>query len=147
MCIVVYDSWITSVLVLIPSRVLAARSDRRWPFIGTRGATSAEYFLQAGYAVIFMHRQFSLQPFSRHYSHSTHPFLDFLDIDPADTDGHKISVTSAEQDNLLKVLTSYKQVELLMAQTNLHEVLLWTVGVPLYQWTRKPMIKLRSPSH
>ncbi|KAK7685913.1 Phosphopantothenate--cysteine ligase cab2 [Cerrena zonata] len=26
---------------------------------GTRGATSAEYFLKAGYAVIFMHRQFS----------------------------------------------------------------------------------------
>ncbi|KAF8314054.1 DFP-domain-containing protein [Clavulina sp. PMI_390] len=47
---------------------------------GTRGATSAEYFLRAGYAVIFMHRQFSLQPFSRHYSHSTNPFLDFLDL-------------------------------------------------------------------
>ncbi|KAH7107254.1 DFP-domain-containing protein [Auriculariales sp. MPI-PUGE-AT-0066] len=48
---------------------------------GTRGATSAEYFLEHGYAVLFMHRQFSLQPFSRHYSHSTHPFLDVLDID------------------------------------------------------------------
>ena len=62
--------------------------------VGTRGATSAEYFLKAGYAVIFMHRQFSLQPFSRHYSHSTHPFLDFLDIDesevltPADEEHH-----------------------------------------------------------
>ncbi|KAG1781647.1 hypothetical protein EV702DRAFT_598780 [Suillus placidus] len=30
--------------------------------VGTRGATSAEYFLKAGYAVISMHRQFSLQP-------------------------------------------------------------------------------------
>jgi phosphopantothenate---cysteine ligase (ATP) len=29
---------------------------------GTRGATSAEYFLQQGYAVIFFHRQFSLLP-------------------------------------------------------------------------------------
>lgn len=27
---------------------------------GTRGSTSAEYFLQSGYAVIFLHRQFSL---------------------------------------------------------------------------------------
>lgn len=27
-----------------------------------------------------MHRQFSLQPFSRHYSHTTNPFLDFLDV-------------------------------------------------------------------
>ncbi|KIY72659.1 DFP-domain-containing protein [Cylindrobasidium torrendii FP15055 ss-10] len=50
---------------------------------GTRGATSAEYFLKAGYAVIFMHRQFSLQPFSRHYSHSTNPFLDLLEVVPA----------------------------------------------------------------
>ena len=45
---------------------------------GTRGATSAEYFLSQGYAVIFLHRQFSLLPFSRHYSHSTNCFLDFL---------------------------------------------------------------------
>src|SRR6266542_1597304 len=45
---------------------------------GTRGATSAEYFLEAGYAVIFLHRQFSLLPYSRHYSHTTNCFLDFL---------------------------------------------------------------------
>ncbi|THH21606.1 hypothetical protein EUX98_g8334 [Antrodiella citrinella] len=77
---------------------------------GTRGATSAEYFLEAGYAVIFMHRQFSLQPFSRHYSHSTHPFLDFLEVDPADTDGHQISVTTSEQAQLLNVLRTYKKV-------------------------------------
>lgn len=46
---------------------------------GTRGATSAEYFLQNGYAVIFLHRQYSLLPYSRHYSHSTNCFLDFMD--------------------------------------------------------------------
>lgn len=46
---------------------------------GTRGATSAEYFLEHGYAVIFLHRQFSLLPYSRHYSHSTNCFLDFLE--------------------------------------------------------------------
>lgn len=45
---------------------------------GTRGATSAEYFLEAGYAVVFLHRQFSLLPYSRHYSHSTNCFLDYL---------------------------------------------------------------------
>ena len=28
-----------------------------------------------------MHRQHSLQPFSRHYSHSTNPFLDFLELE------------------------------------------------------------------
>ncbi|EYC14250.1 hypothetical protein Y032_0041g430 [Ancylostoma ceylanicum] len=33
--------------------------------MGTRGAASAEYFLKAGYAVIFLHREESLKPFSR----------------------------------------------------------------------------------
>ncbi|KAI8810238.1 DNA/pantothenate metabolism flavoprotein [Cladochytrium replicatum] len=45
---------------------------------GTRGATSAEYFIESGYAVIFFHRQHSLEPYSRHYSHSKNCFLDFL---------------------------------------------------------------------
>jgi phosphopantothenate-cysteine ligase len=52
---------------------------------GTRGATSAEYFLEAGYAVIFLHRQFSLLPYSRHYSHATNCFLDFLSEGPDGT--------------------------------------------------------------
>jgi len=82
---------------------------------GTRGATSAEYFLKAGYAVIFMHRQFSLQPFSRHYSHSTNPFLDFLEIDSPTTGGvdrpATISVTASKRDHLLEVLTAYKSVQ------------------------------------
>lgn len=97
--------------------------------IGTRGATSAEYFLKAGYAVIFMHRQFSLQPFSRHYSHSTNPFLDFLDIEPnpsfASPSGVSspgqvpclgdptISVTPNKRQDLLEVLLSYKHVHAL----------------------------------
>jgi len=82
---------------------------------GTRGATSAEYFLKAGYAVIFMHRQFSLQPFSRHYSHSTNPFLDFLDIEAPKTEGATpaISVTPNKRKDLLEVLTTYKHVHAL----------------------------------
>ncbi|KAF4618837.1 hypothetical protein D9613_010068 [Agrocybe pediades] len=82
---------------------------------GTRGATSAEYFLKAGYAVIFMHRQFSLQPFSRHYSHSTNPFLDFLDIDAPESEGAtpRISVTPNKREDLLQVLTVYKKVHAL----------------------------------
>ncbi|KAH9922882.1 phosphopantothenate-cysteine ligase [Amylocystis lapponica] len=83
---------------------------------GTRGATSAEYFLNAGYAVIFMHRQFSLQPFSRHYSHSTHPFLDFLEVAAAPDAGAgpaagHIHVKPAERAQLLGVLTAYKAVQ------------------------------------
>ncbi|CAG8497067.1 9969_t:CDS:2 [Acaulospora colombiana] len=33
-----------------------------------------------GYAVIFMHRQFSLQPYSRRYIHSINCFLDFMEL-------------------------------------------------------------------
>jgi len=88
---------------------------------GTRGATSAEYFLKSGYAVIFMHRQFSLQPFSRHYSHSTHPFLDFLDVD----DGSNITVTSSERTQLSEVLLAYKEVH---RQGTLHTLTFVTVN-------------------
>ncbi|TFY73900.1 hypothetical protein EWM64_g10113 [Hericium alpestre] len=83
---------------------------------GTRGATSAEYFLQAGYAVVFMHRQFSLQPFSRHYSHSTNPFLDLLDVDPQSSDSQSppnISVMPSKRAELLEVLQAYKSARAL----------------------------------
>ncbi|OWF49362.1 phosphopantothenate--cysteine ligase-like [Mizuhopecten yessoensis] len=42
---------------------------------GTRGASSAEYFLQEGYAVIFLHRSRSMRPFLRHFSS-----LNYLDL-------------------------------------------------------------------
>ncbi|KAI6168418.1 DNA/pantothenate metabolism flavoprotein [Pisolithus thermaeus] len=84
----------------------------------TRGATSAEYFLKQGYAVIFMHRQFSLQPFSRNYSHSTHPFLDFLEIEEDskaqqgnDQQLPQITVKPSERAALLSVLRAYKAVQ------------------------------------
>ncbi|KAK0729798.1 DNA/pantothenate metabolism flavoprotein [Lasiosphaeris hirsuta] len=71
---------------------------------GTRGATSAEYFLEAGYAVLFLHRQFSLLPFSRHYSHATDCFLDFL------REGPNGSVVARDEDagRMLQVLRKYR---------------------------------------
>ncbi len=42
--------------------------------------------------MIFMHRQFSLQPFLRHYSHSTNPFLNFLDIEDDDSEYEHSSI-------------------------------------------------------
>lgn len=80
---------------------------------GTRGATSAEYFLEAGYAVIFLHRQFSLLPYSRHYSHATDCFLDFLH------EGSDGTVVANEEyrEKMLKVLRQYnsaKQKNLLL---------------------------------
>jgi len=61
-----------------------------------------------------MHRQFSLQPFSRHYSHSTNPFLDFLEIEPnpdKSSGPSNIAVTPSKRDDLLDVLTAYKSVQ------------------------------------
>lgn len=60
---------------------------------GSRGSTSAEYFLQEDYAVIFLHRQFSLLPYSRHYSHSTNCVLDFMDVEETE------EKTEAKQDD------------------------------------------------
>lgn len=60
-----------------------------------------------------MHRQFSLQPFSRHYSHSTNPFLDFLEIEndnAASNSSPRITVTPEKREDLLEVLRMYKAV-------------------------------------
>lgn len=113
-----YDFLITLVLVRIsiPSVIsftYSFTSNKQKKKTGNRGATSAEYFLKAGYAVIFMHRQFSLQPFSRHYSHSTNPFLDILEIErdvnsPDDTP--RVSVVQEKRAKLLRTLTVYKAV-------------------------------------
>ncbi|ORX89577.1 DFP-domain-containing protein [Basidiobolus meristosporus CBS 931.73] len=86
---------------------------------GTRGATSAEYpfyhtyFLELGYAVIFLHRQFSLQPYSRHYTHSKNCFLDYMGLGP---DG-QLTVDSQYSQKMKEVLTKYhkaKQEETLL---------------------------------
>ncbi|KAK5114641.1 hypothetical protein LTR62_002214 [Meristemomyces frigidus] len=74
---------------------------------GTRGATSAEYFLQAGYAVIFLHRQFSLLPYSRHYSHSTNCFLDFMTHNGAGA----VVVEHEYQHQMAEVLSRYREVK------------------------------------
>ncbi|KAK4946973.1 Phosphopantothenate--cysteine ligase cab2 [Elasticomyces elasticus] len=73
---------------------------------GTRGATSAEYFLQEGYAVIFLHRQYSLLPYSRHYSHSTNCFLDFME--ESDTNDGRVVVRKEYQDKMRRVLQQYQ---------------------------------------
>lgn len=101
---------------------------------GTRGATSAEYFLQAGYAVIFLHRQFSLLPYSRHYSHSTNCFLDFMTF----KDG--VVVDDQYQKQMASVLRKYQQAKadntlLLMSFTNVNE----------YLWTLRELAKLMQP--
>lgn len=71
---------------------------------GTRGATLAEYFLEQGYAVVFLHREFSLLPYSRHYSHSTNCFLDFME-----ERGLRVEIKPDYADQMLVVLRKYKQ--------------------------------------
>ncbi|KAH8549736.1 DNA/pantothenate metabolism flavoprotein [Umbelopsis sp. PMI_123] len=70
---------------------------------GTRGAVSAEKFLENGYAVIFMHRQFSLQPYSRHYTHSPNSFLDYMTLNE---DG-KIEVDAKYASSMAENLAKY----------------------------------------
>ncbi|KAL9619855.1 MAG: hypothetical protein Q9160_005595 [Pyrenula sp. 1 TL-2023] len=97
---------------------------------GTRGATSAEHLLRQGYAVIFLHRQYSLLPFSRHYSHSTDCFLDFMDEvpDPFAGEGSEVAVKQQYQTKMLKVLREYQAAKkdnllLLLPFTTVNEYL------------------------
>ena len=117
---------------------------------GTRGATSAEYFLRAGYAVVFMHRHHSLQPFSRHYSHSTNPFLDFLELEeeensPSDSvlNGPALNrsdtppaITVRASSHLRDVLSAYKAVH---RAGTLHTLTFVTVNE--YLWLLRAVAK------
>lgn len=92
---------------------------------GTRGATSAEYFLENGYAVIFLHREFSLLPYSRHFSHTTNCLLDHLKFSD---DGNKVEVDDVLQKDLFTVLQKYQKVKndntlLLVPFTTVHQYL------------------------
>ncbi|KAJ3365358.1 hypothetical protein HDU91_002240 [Kappamyces sp. JEL0680] len=71
---------------------------------GTRGATSAEYFIEKGYAVIFLHRQFSLEPYTRHYTHSKNCFLDLLEIQ-----GDAVAVEPGHLAEIRKVMKKYQK--------------------------------------
>ena len=119
---------------------------------GTRGATSAEYLLDAGYAVIFLHRQYSLLPFSRHYSHSTNCFLDFMDFaisngTSASQDSHRYSsneervvVRDEYQDQMRQVLRRYKT-----AQSAGMLMLLPFVTINEYLWNLREIARLMKP--
>lgn len=103
---------------------------------GTRGATSAEYFLEAGYAVIFLHRQFSLLPYSRHYSHSTNCLLDFL------TEGQNGEVLAKQeyQEKMLDVLRKYTA-----SKESNTLLLLPFITISEYLWELKEIALLMRP--
>jgi phosphopantothenate-cysteine ligase len=102
---------------------------------GTRGATSAEYFLQHGYAVMFLHRQYSLLPYSRHYSHNTRSFLDYMK-----EDNGQVVIEGQHQDEMLRVLRQYTAVK--RANTLL---ILSYVTITEYLWNLREVAKLMRP--
>lgn len=75
---------------------------------GTRGSSSAEYFLDQGYAVIFMHRQKSLEPFTRHFTGQQ--LFDMLEINE-DGPGTQITVNPDSVDVLAPILLKYKAAQ------------------------------------
>lgn len=103
---------------------------------GTRGATSAEYFLENGYAVIFLHRQFSLLPYSRHYSHSTNCFLDYMSY----SEDGPVAVQNDYQQAMATVLKRYRQ-----AKKDKTLLLLPFVTVNDYLWHLREFAMLLQP--
>ncbi|MCJ1397595.1 hypothetical protein MMC11_000790 [Xylographa trunciseda] len=103
---------------------------------GTRGATSAEYFLEAGYAVIFLHRHFSLLPYARHYSHSTNCFLDFMATGP---DG-RVVVDAEYQHTMQSVLRKYSN-----AKKNNMLLLLPFTTITDYLWALREVAMVMNP--
>ncbi|KAJ1279682.1 hypothetical protein BS78_04G173200 [Paspalum vaginatum] len=70
---------------------------------GHRGAASTEYFLKAGYAVIFVHRRGSCQPFCRFISDDS--FLQFFDV----TTDLKLQVAESQSTVVKKAIGDYRQ--------------------------------------
>ncbi|XP_069775039.1 phosphopantothenate--cysteine ligase [Narcine bancroftii] len=76
---------------------------------GWRGAGSAEYFLELGYAVVFLHRHRSLSPFSRRYSGLN--LLDALKAVPvAETTRWRVEADQAALPGIVPVLQRYTAV-------------------------------------
>lgn len=67
---------------------------------GNRGAASAEYFLEAGYVIIFLHRHRSIQPYMRAF---TSPLFTYLTT----SDGH-VQVKEGFGDAMLTNLQKYQ---------------------------------------
>lgn len=75
---------------------------------GRRGAASAEYFIDSGYAVIFLHRHRSLFPYTRTFS--TVNMLDALELRSGEG-GSEVVVNQQVLPNVAKVLKRYQEVK------------------------------------
>ncbi|XP_067143279.1 phosphopantothenate--cysteine ligase [Centruroides vittatus] len=72
---------------------------------GNRGSASAEYFLKSGYAIIFLYRRKSLQPFARHFPANS--MLEILHEVEDDEGNFRIEVIPEKVQELLPVLQNY----------------------------------------
>lgn len=78
---------------------------------GRRGASSAEYFLDSGYAVIFLHRHRSLYPYTRTFSSvNMLDVLQFTGEDASSGDCCQVVVNQQLLPNIAKVLKRYREV-------------------------------------
>ena len=76
---------------------------------GTRGSLSTEHFLRRDYAVVFLHRQFSLEPYSRAFTHSKSCFLDLLEGD--DGDEIRVNLKTPDGLKLCSILREYQSIQ------------------------------------
>ncbi|XP_051271581.1 phosphopantothenate--cysteine ligase isoform X2 [Dicentrarchus labrax] len=79
---------------------------------GRRGASSAEYFIESGYAVIFLHRHRSLYPYTRMFS--TINMLDALKFtsgEGASSNSGEVVVNQQVLPKIGKVLKRYQEVK------------------------------------
>lgn len=76
---------------------------------GRRGASSAEYFLDSGYAIIFLHRHRSLYPYSRLYTGVN--VLDGLILQSDKEEGGQVMVDQKVLPNIGTVLKRYHEVK------------------------------------
>lgn len=73
---------------------------------GRRGACSAEYFIEAGYAVIFLHRHRSLYPYTRMFS-----TINMLDALQLKSEQGEVVVNQEVLPSITQVLKRYKEVK------------------------------------
>ncbi|KAG9482368.1 phosphopantothenate--cysteine ligase [Eleutherodactylus coqui] len=76
---------------------------------GRRGAASAEYFLQAGYAVIFLHRHRSLYPYSRRYAATN--WLDVLRLQLPGDGAPRVEAEQSRLPGIVQVLQDYSRMK------------------------------------
>ncbi|KAI5614522.1 phosphopantothenate--cysteine ligase, partial [Silurus asotus] len=76
---------------------------------GRRGASSAEYFLAHGYAVIFLHRHRSLYPYTRLYTGIN--LLDCLTLDTVQVGTKIVTVDQTKLPNITEVLNRFQAVK------------------------------------